>query len=343
MTDTGQRKDEHVKLCLEEDVEYSSYKGSGFDRLRFDHDALPEISKEEISLGVKIFGRKLAAPLIIGAMTGGTSHTALINERLAEGAQASSVGFALGSQRKMVEDPSCAPSFCVRKKFKKIPLLIGNVGAVQLNYGLELHHIQSLIEETEVDAFTFHLNPLQEAIQPEGDTNFSNLLAKLADIIPALKVPVIVKEVGAGISETTAMKLQKLPLGGIETAGRGGTSWSKIESLRTTNDIQKKAGELFTHWGIPTSESIHICRKYFPTQVVIGSGGIRNGIEVAQALALGADVVALAHPFLKAAHESVEAVVHLIDQIKEELRTTMFVTGCRNVGDLRKRKLQRNE
>ncbi len=339
--DTGTRKDEHLKLCLEEEVEYSSYKGSGFDRLRFDHDALPEISKDEISLEIEVFGRKLSAPLIIGAMTGGTDTASLINERLGEAAETTHIGFALGSQRKMLEDPSQASSYCLKRKFKNLPLLIGNIGAVQLNYGLEEKHIQWLIEETEVDVFAFHLNPLQEAIQGEGDTNFSNLLARLLEIIPALKVPVIVKEVGAGISETTAIKLQKLQLAGIETAGRGGTSWSKVESLRTKNEIQKKVGELFTHWGIPTAESIHICRKYFPTQVVIASGGIRNGIEVAQALALGADAVAIAHPFLKAADESVDAVLHLIEQIKEELRTTMFVTGCKNLAALRERTLRK--
>ncbi|HLD75003.1 MAG TPA: type 2 isopentenyl-diphosphate Delta-isomerase [Bdellovibrionota bacterium] len=341
--DTGNRKDEHLKLCLEEEVEYSSDKGSGFDRLRFDHDALPEVSKNEIKLEIEIFGYKLSCPLIIGAMTGGTRDTALINERLAEAAQLTQVGFALGSQRKMLEDPSCAASFCLKRKFKNIPLFIGNMGAVQLNYGLESQHIQSLIEETQVNAFAFHLNPLQEAIQPEGDTNFSNLLVKLSDVIPTLKVPVLIKEVGAGISETTAKKLQKLAIAGIETAGRGGTSWSKIESLRTKNEIQKSVGELFTHWGIPTTESIKICRQYFPSRVVIASGGIRNGIEVAKAIALGADAAALAHPFLKAAHESLERVLELIERIKEELRTTMFVTGCRNIGDLRKKGLRKYE
>ena len=343
MDKTGNRKDEHLTLCLKEEVEFSEKNTSGFSNLRFDHDALPEVNKAHISLETELFSKKLAAPIIIGAMTGGTSKAALINRRLAEAAEKCQVGFTLGSQRKMLEDPKRAPSFCVRKFAPKIPLLIGNIGAVQLNYGVETAHLKKLISETELDAFTFHLNPLQEAIQPEGDTDFSDLLPKLRDVIPSLGVPVLIKEVGAGISETTALKLQKLPIAGIETAGRGGTSWSRVESLRTKNEIQKKVGELFTHWGIPTSRSIQICRKYFPDKVVIASGGIRNGIEVAKAIALGADAAALAYPFLKAGEESLEAVVQLIERIKEELRTAMFVTGCRNVADLRKRKLQKHE
>ncbi len=335
------RKDEHLTLCLEEDVEFSSKNTSGFSNLRFDHDALPEINKSHISLETELFGKKLAAPILIGAMTGGTKRAALINKRLAEAAEECQVGFTLGSQRKMLEDPKTAPSFCVRKYAPKIPLLIGNIGAVQLNYGVKTSHLKKLIVDTEADAFTFHLNPLQEAIQYEGDTDFSNLLPKLRDVIPSLGVPVLIKEVGAGISETTALKLKTLPLSGVETAGRGGTSWSKIESLRTKDIRQKQVGELFTHWGVPTVESILICKKHLSHLKIIASGGIRNGIEVAQALALGAEAAAVALPLLNAANETTAAVFHALQLIIEQLKTTMFVTGCQTIEDLKKKKLKR--
>ncbi len=335
------RKNSHLQICLDEQVEFVSGDANGFASYRFDHDALPEMNKAEISLETTLFGKKLAAPIFVGAMTGGTDRAGEINRRLALAASTCRVGFALGSQRKMLEKPELRASYAVREHAPSLPLLIGNIGAVQLNYGVGLPELKRLISEVGCDAFNFHLNPLQEAIQPEGDTNFADLIAKLTKVIPQLGVPVLLKEVGSGISETTARKLGALGLAGIETAGSGGTSWSKIESLRTSNAIQRTTGELFARWGVPTAESVVLCRKHLPGLVVIASGGMRNGIEAAKAIALGADAVAFALPLLKAAEVSVEAAVEAINQVLEELRTAMFVTGARNLAELRQKPLRR--
>lgn len=335
------RKNSHLQICLEEDVEFLSHDANGFASYRFDHDALPEINKVDINITTSLFGKSLSAPLFVGAMTGGTDQAFKINQRLALAAEKCGIGFALGSQRKMIENPQVRATYAVREVAPSLPLLIGNIGAVQLNYGVGAHEIESFIRDVGCDAVNFHLNPLQEAIQPEGNTDFSGLLAKLQDLIPRLSIPALIKEVGAGISETTAMKLRTLPIAGVETAGVGGTSWAKIESLRTGNKIQKTTGTLFAQWGIPTAESVVICRRNFPNQVVIASGGMRNGIEVAKAIALGADAVAFALPLLKAAEQSVNAAIEAILQIQEELRTALFLTGCRTLGDLKQKALRR--
>ncbi len=333
------RKDSHLQICLEEGIEFYSPTASGFASFRFEHDALPEINKSEIDLSVTLFGKKLDAPLFIGAMTGGTEHAALINRRLAEAAAFCQVGMSLGSQRKMLESPITRASFDVKKHAPTLPLLVGNIGAVQLNYGATAQQIAILIESIQCDAFNFHLNPLQESIQPEGDTNFSGLMNKLSELIPNLKIPVIIKEVGSGISRATARKIKTLPVAGIETAGVGGTSWSKIESLRANNTIQKSTGEMFARWGTPTPESIIICRDECPDLTVLASGGLRSGIEVAKALALGADAAGMALPFLKAAEQSTEAVVEAIEKVLEELRVVMFLTGSANVSELKSKTL----
>jgi isopentenyl-diphosphate delta-isomerase len=334
------RKDSHLAICLEDKVDFYAQHSNGFTSFRFDHDSLPEIDFAKISLETELFGKKLAAPLIVGAMTGGTDRAAEINRRLALAAERCQVGFALGSQRKMLREKSdskIVASYAVRAFAPKLPLLFGNLGAVQLNYGTTPGEIQNLIEQVGADAFIFHLNPLQEAIQPEGDRNFSNLLPKIKDCISAIRVPVLVKEVGSGISEVTAMKLKTLPLAGVETAGAGGTSWSKIESLRASDPTQRSTGELFARWGIPTAESVLVCRQVLPGMKLIASGGMRTGIEIAKAIALGADAAAMALPILKAAEISVENAVQTIEAILTELKTAMFVTGISSIAELKQR------
>jgi isopentenyl-diphosphate delta-isomerase len=335
------RKNNHLSLCLENHVEFPSLGANGFASLRFEHDALPEINKSEINLSVTLFGKKLSAPILIGAMTGGTSRAGEINKRLALAAAECGVGMALGSQRKMLKDLSSRSTYAMKEVAPELPLLIGNIGAVQLNYGVDRSQILSLIREAGCDAFAFHMNPLQECIQPEGDLNFSRLVPKLKEIIPQLGVPVLVKEVGSGISETTAMKLRELPLAAVETAGVGGTLWSKVESLRASEKIRRQAGELFARWGVPTAESIITCKKILPDLKIIASGGMRNGIEAAKAIALGADAAAYALPMLKAADISTDAVIEAIEQIKEELRITMFLTGSKDIEALKKAQLRR--
>jgi isopentenyl-diphosphate delta-isomerase len=334
------RKDSHLALCLGEDVE-SPARANGFGALRFDHDALPEIDEESVTTEVELLGKRLAAPIVIASMTGGTPRAGEMNRRLALAAEACRVGMALGSQRRMLEDPSTHATFAVREVAPGLPLLFGNIGAVQLNYGVGVSEIRRLVQAVRADAFLFHLNPLQEAIQPEGNTRFSALVPKLREVVPAVGVPVLLKEVGAGISRTTALKIRELPVAGVETSGVGGTSWSKVESMRTADPVQRTTGELFARWGIPTVESIAICREVLPDRVVIASGGIRNGIEVAKALALGADAASLALPILRAADRSVEDAILALRRVVEELRTAMFVTGCRTVPELRRRALVR--
>jgi isopentenyl-diphosphate Delta-isomerase len=335
------RKDSHLALCLEEQVEFPGQGASGFAGLRFDHDALPEVDKDAVRTEVELLGRRLAAPLVIASMTGGTARAGDVNRRLALAADACQVGMALGSQRRMLVDPAMRATYAVRDAAPGLPLLFGNLGAVQLNYGVGARQIRELAASVGCDAFFFHLNPLQEAIQPEGDTRFAALLPKLREVAPAVGVPVLLKEVGAGISRTTALKIRDLPVAGVDTAGVGGTSWSKIESLRTRDPVQRSTGELFARWGIPTAESVAICREVLPDRVVIASGGIRNGIEVAKALALGADAVSLGLPILRAAERSVDEAVLALRAVIEELRTVMFLTGCVSVPDLRRRALIR--
>jgi len=332
------RKNSHLRICLDESVDYYDERLNGFARYRLEHDALPEIRKADIDLSVELFGKKLKAPLLIGAMTGGTERAAEINRRLAIAAERCGVGFALGSQRKMLEDPSLIASYSVKKWAPNLPLLFGNVGAVQLNYGVTPKDIRRLVEAVECNVLNLHLNPLQEAIQPEGDTDFRGLVDKIRETISQVGVPVVLKEVGAGISNATLQKIRTLPVAGVETAGVGGTSWSKIESLRTSNSIQKSTGELFATWGVSTAESVIACRNALPDKAVIASGGIRTGIEIAKALVLGADAAAMALPMLKAAEQSIEQAVNAIERVIEELRVTMFVTGSSTISELKKKR-----
>jgi isopentenyl-diphosphate delta-isomerase len=335
-----ERKDAHLSLCLGEEVEPAGAFANGFAGLRFDHDALPEIDLAEVRTDAVLLGRRLAAPLVVGAMTGGTPRAGELNRRLARAAARCGVAFALGSQRRMLEDAGARGSYAVRDAVPDLPLLLGNIGAVQLNRGVGVRELRRLVADVGADAFQFHLNPLQEAIQTEGDTCFAALAPRLREVIPELGVPVLVKEVGSGISESTARKLRELPIAGVETAGVGGTSWARVESLRANDQARRALGERFARWGIPTAESVATCRRVLPDLVVIASGGLRDGIEVAKALALGADAAAVALPFLRAADRSEDAVVEEIERFVAELRTAMFLTGSRSVSDLRRRPLR---
>ncbi|HEX9308265.1 MAG TPA: type 2 isopentenyl-diphosphate Delta-isomerase [Anaeromyxobacter sp.] len=335
------RKDSHLDLALHGDVEFPQGDANGFGAFRFDHDALPEVDAEALDTRTTLLGKPLAAPLVVAAMTGGTARGAEMNRRLALAAARCGVALALGSQRKMLDDPAVGATFAARAWAPDLPLLLANLGAVQLNYGVEAGEVRRLVAQVGADALELHLNPLQEAIQPGGDTRFSGLLARIRAIAPEVGVPVLLKEVGSGISETTALKIRELPVAGVETAGVGGTSWSRIESLRTADGVKRAVGERFTRWGIPTAESVAICRRVLGGRVVIASGGIRHGIEVAKAIALGADAAAIALPILRAAASSVDDAVETISRVIAELRTVMFLTGARTVADLRTRRLVR--
>ena len=327
------RKADHIRLALEERMQAG---GSYFDDYTFSHVALPEIDRADLDTSVTFLGRTLRAPLLISCMTGGTEAAGRINRHLAIAAEATQIAIGVGSQRKALEDPSQTESFLVREFATSVPLL-GNLGAVQLNYGFGVDECEQAVRMIGADALVFHLNALQEAIQPEGQCNLTALLPKMADVARQLSVPVVVKEVGCGISGAVAESLAKNGLRIIDTAGLGGTSWARIEAQRA-GDIP--VGELFSNWGIPTPTSIEEVRRV-PGVFLIGSGGVRSGVDAAKAIALGADLVGMAYPFLKVAVESPEAVIQKIEKTIEELKIAMFCVGAASLQALGQVKLNR--
>jgi isopentenyl-diphosphate delta-isomerase len=327
------RKAEHIRLALEQRMQLGA---NFFDAYHFAHQALPEIDFADIDLTAPFLGHTLAAPLLISCMTGGTEAAGQINRNLAAGAERAGVAVGVGSQRKALEDPAKADTFQVRAVAPSVPLL-ANLGAVQLNYGVGIDECRRAVEMIGADALVLHLNPLQEAIQPEGDRNFAGLLEKMGRIARDLPVPVVAKEIGCGISGSTARALAGQGIRIIDTAGVGGTSWARIEAQRA-GDVE--IGELFAGWGIPTPVSIQEVRQVGGL-TVIASGGVRNGIDAAKALALGADLVGLAYPFLQAAMESPEKVVEKVRRIAQELRICMFCLGVKTVTELRRVKLHK--
>jgi isopentenyl-diphosphate delta-isomerase len=327
------RKAEHIELALEERMQL---RESFFEDYYFDHQAVPEIDYAEIGLSTEFLGKQLRAPLLISCMTGGTEEATRINRHLAIAAEASRIAIGVGSQRKALEDPSQASSFQIRSLVPSVPLL-ANLGAVQLNYGYGIEECHAAVEMVEADALVLHLNPLQEAIQPEGQCNFSDLVSKMAAVAARLEVPVIVKEIGCGLSGEAATLLKEAGLTILDTAGLGGTSWARIEAKRAEDP---ELGELFADWGVPTPRSIRHLRE-IGGLTIIGSGGVRNGVDVAKAIALGADIVGLAQPFLAAARDSAEQVIGKARRIARELRVAMFCLGVRSVAELQRVKIHR--
>jgi isopentenyl-diphosphate delta-isomerase len=325
------RKAEHIRLALDPRMQLGH---NFFDDYRFEAEACPEIDLAAIDTGAELLGRRLAAPLLISSMTGGTEMAGRINRNLAEGAERTGVALGVGSQRKALEDPAKADTFRVREVAPSI-VLLANLGAVQLNYGMGVRECRQAVEMIGADGLILHLNALQEAIQPEGQCNFSGLLPKIGAVVRELGVPVVVKEIGCGISEATARALAAQGVRIIDTAGVGGTSWARIEAQRA-DDVE--IGELFAGWGLPTPESIQQVRRV-PGVTVIASGGVRNGLDAAKAIALGADLVGLAHPFLAPALESAERVAAKVRRTVRELRICMFCLGVTTIAELRTKKL----
>ncbi len=333
VTPTGQRKDEHLRINLEHDVR--SNLSAGFEHYRFIHRALPELDLSQVRTTVTVFGRRLAAPLLISSMTGGTPETARINRHLAEAAQAMRVALGVGSQRAALEDPTVADTFRVRAYAPDV-LLFANLGAVQLNYGYGVEHCRRAVDMIEADALILHLNPLQEALQPEGDTRFAGLLRKIEALTRALEVPVVVKEVGWGIGPRVARQLADAGVAAIDVAGAGGTSWSQVEMHRAPDDHHRRLAAAFAAWGIPTAESLRYVRAAAPEVLVFASGGMRTGVDAAKALALGASLVGFAGPLLRAAARSAQAVAAELRLLHAQLRVTMFAVGAADVDALRR-------
>ncbi len=326
---TNHRKLEHIRI-LEEDAGSDRRQGH-FERIRLRHRALPELALTQVDPRCEFMGKPLRFPLLISSMTGGDHEVVRrINRNLAIAAEAAGVAMAVGSQRVMFSTPQAAESFDLRQ-WAPSTLLMANLGAVQLNCGFGIEQCSAAVQQLRADALYLHLNPLQEAVQPEGDTDFSGLAARIGELAEQLEVPIILKEVGAGLSkEDIALGLDH-GVRYFDVAGAGGTSWSRIEHHRAPQSSQTRLGLLFQDWGIPTPLALREARAYAGRATLIASGGIRSGIDMVKSVILGASLCGLAAPFLKPAMESPEAVVAVIEQLRREFVTAMFLLGAANI------------
>ena len=325
------RKADHIRINLQADVNAKGVD-SGFDEYRFLHQALPDLDLDTVDTSVEVLGRKLAAPLLISSMTGGTPEARRINRTLAEVAQTRGLAMGLGSGRVLLEHPEVADTFDVRPLAPDV-LLLSNLGAVQLNKGVTADDCRRLVERLRADALVLHLNPLQEALQPEGDSCFGGLLGRIEALCAGLEVPVVAKEVGWGIAPDTVRQLLDAGVAAIDVAGAGGTSWSEVERHRIADPVRSRVAAAFAGWGISTAEALRLARRAAPEAPVFASGGVRGGIDVAKAIALGADLVGMAGPFLRAAAAGEEAD-RLAVELIEVLRVAMFCVGAGSVRDL---------
>jgi isopentenyl-diphosphate Delta-isomerase len=336
VSNTQTRKADHIRICLEEKIECDR-QTNGLEKYRFNHCCLPELDFSEVDLKTEFLGKSLGAPILISSMTGGTDLAKSINYRLAEAAQQYNLAMGVGSQRIAIEKPEVADTFAVRSIAPDI-LLFANLGAVQLNYDYGIEQCLRAIEILAADALILHINPLQECIQSKGDTNFKKLLDKIDRLCSQLTVPVIAKEVGNGISGAMAKRLVEAGVTAIDVAGAGGTSWAKVESERAENKLQRQLGKTFADWGAPTAQCIVSVRQSLPNVPLIASGGLRDGLDAAKSIALGADLAGLALPFLKAAAESPQALDELLELLLAELATVLFCTGNPNIKSLQQNK-----
>lgn len=327
MSQITQRKQDHIEAVLNDpEVE----RQSDFDHLRLLHRALPELDFTALDTGMEFLGKPIAFPFMIASMTGGAAdNLADINRNLALAAEACQVPLAVGSQRAMILDKAAQDSFALRRYAPTVPL-IANLGAVQLNYGFGVDEARRAVESLEADALYLHLNPLQELIQPEGDTHFGGLADKIAKLVEKLDVPVILKEVGSGLSPADIELGLQAGVTWFDVAGRGGTSWSRIEAHRADNNL----GFTFQDWGLTTLESLRLARPYQAQARFIASGGIRNGIDMAKAVIMGGRLCGVAAPLLAPAMTSDTAVIAKIEQFRQEFATAQFLLGQAKADDL---------
>lgn len=330
---TESRKVDHIRINLKENVQFPRLT-TGLEKYRFMHRAVPEINLDDVDTRLRLFGKTLDAPILVSSMTGGAEWAHRINRNLAEAAQSHGIAMGLGSQRAAIEDANLAYTYQLRDIAPDI-LLFANVGAVQLNYGYGVEACQRAVDMVEADALILHFNVLQEAVQPEGDTNFAGLLAKVESVVKGVNVPVIAKEVGWGFCEEDVRLLTDVGVRAFDVAGAGGTSWSEVEYHRAPNAFHARVARSFADWGIPTADAIQYARKASPDAIVFASGGLRDGIDIAKSIALGADLGGLAGGFLKAADTSVEAVDLFIQELKAQLRISMLASGHQTLDDLR--------
>lgn len=326
-----QRKADHIKINLEQDVR--SALTTGLETYHFVHEALPELDLNRIDTTLNLFGKTLTSPTLVSSMTGGTAEAETINLRLAEAAQECRVAMGVGSQRAAIEHPEQARTFQVRRVAPDI-LLFANLGAVQLNYGYGVDECRRAVDMIQADALYLHLNPLQEAVQDAGDTNWIGIAAKIEEVCKKLEVPVIAKEVGWGISEKTAKLLADCGVQAIDVAGAGGTSWSQVEMHRAPDEFTRQLAATFVGWGIPTAESILNVKKAVPGMTIFASGGLKDGLDIAKCIALGATLGGMAGQFLKSAAISTEKTVDMMNLTKRQIAVTMFACGAASFEDL---------
>jgi isopentenyl-diphosphate delta-isomerase len=328
MTDIRTRKTDHIALSLQ--PKHQALHGPGLDRLSFEPNPLPQMSLKDVEIYSQFLDLPVSAPFLIGAMTGGCENGELINQHLAEAAQACQIPMALGSQRAALEQGS-QPNI---RRWAPSAILLSNIGATQLQQqGLDL--ARRAVESIQANALIIHLNPLQELIQPDGDRDWNQVLEAIQNCASRLEVPIIVKEVGAGIGPTTAIKLMAAGVKWIEVAGRGGTNWASIELARNGSEREREIAAPFLNWGMDTVDLLPAVYEACPEVGLIGSGGIRHGLDIARCIRLGASMTALAQPFLAPALESTEAVVDKISILQEQLRWAMFLTGSKTLTNLR--------
>ena len=333
MTDIRSRKADHITLSLQ--PEHQGQGGPGLDCLCFEPNPLPQMHLKDVELKSRFLDQTVSAPFLIGAMTGGCDNGELINQHLAEAAQACQIPLALGSQRAALEQGSQTDI----RRWAPSAILLGNIGATQLQQqGLDL--ARRAVESIQANALVIHLNPLQELIQPDGDRDWNGVLEAIQNCTSRLEVPVVVKEVGSGIGPSSAIKLMHAGVKWIEVAGRGGTSWASIELARNGSVREREIAAPFINWGMDTVDLLPAVYAACPSIGLIGSGGVRHGLDIARCIRLGASMTALAQPFLAPALESTQAVIDKISILQEQLRWTMFLTGSRNLSDLRTAALQ---
>jgi isopentenyl-diphosphate delta-isomerase len=338
-TTISNRKNEHIHINLLEDV--NSGRQTGLEQYHFIHQALPEISLSDVDLSQTLFGKRQAVPVLVSSMTGGSEEGERINRNLAVAAQEVGMAMGVGSQRAAISDPSLESTFKIRHLAPSI-LLFANLGAVQLNYGFTIQECQRAIDMIEADGLILHLNPLQEALQPKGNTDFGGLAKKIAEVRKAIPIPLIVKEVGWGISIQTAQLLYDAGVDAVDVAGAGGTSWSQVEKNRIDDEFGQQTAGSFIDWGIPTADSLANVLSVHPEWIVFASGGLVNGIDIAKCIALGAKMGGMAGRFLQAASISEENAVNVMRMITDQIRIAMFASGSRALADLTPDKLTRS-
>ncbi len=323
-----QRKQDHIDLILQD--AHIERRQSGFEKIQLIHRGLPELDYAQVNSQTVFLNKPLKLPLLISSMTGGSSDNLVqINRHLAEAAEVKQVALAVGSQRSMIFDKQAEDSFKLRQYAPSIPLL-ANIGAVQLNYGFGIDEARKVIDILEADALYLHLNPLQEVIQPEGNSNFANLAKKIEQLATQLEVPIILKEVGCGLSARDIKLGINAGVKWFDLAGRGGTSWSRIEAHRAKNEL----GILFQDWGLTTPEALNIARAFQGEASFIASGGIRSGIDMIKSVIMGGRLSGMAVPFLEPAMSSTQAVIDTIDHFGQTFKTAQFLLGASTIDDL---------